>query len=88
MQWGGRPDDDALKSILDRHEVEHIVVGHTVVDGVGLIDGRPELIGIDVAWRDPSEAEGLLCDEGRLYRVDATGRRSALDLSPAPAPAR
>ena len=80
--WGGRPDDAALQSILDRHDADHVVVGHTVVEGVGIIDGRPELIGIDVAWRDPSEAEGLLYDDGRLHRVDAGGRRTMLELAP------
>ena len=82
--WGGRPDDAALQAILDRHEAAHIVVGHTVVDGVGVIDGRPQLIGIDVAWRDPSEAEGLLYEGGLLHRVDAAGRRTLLELAPAP----
>ncbi len=77
--WGGRPTDEEIGSILNRHGVKHIVVGHTVVDDVGWIDGRPELIGIDVAWRDPSEAAGLLHQDGRLYRVDATGRRTPLD---------
>ncbi len=81
--WGGRPDDAALQSILDRHDADHVVVGHTVVEGVGIIDGRPQLIGIDVAWRDPSEAEGLLYDDGRLHRVDAGGRRTVLELEPA-----
>lgn len=85
-RWGGRPDDDALEAILTRHGAEHIVVGHTVVDEVGTIDGRSQLIGIDVAWRDPSEAEGLLHDEGRLYRVDATGHRTELDFQVVPTP--
>lgn len=76
--WGGRPTDAEITSILDRHEVRHVVVGHTVVDDVGWIDDRSELIGIDVAWRDPSEAAGLLLDEGRLFRVDAAGSRSPL----------
>lgn len=86
-KWGGRPSDEAIASILDRHDVEHIVVGHTVVDEVGPIDGRRELIGIDVAWRDPSEAEGLLYDQGRLYRVDGAGQRTSLDAEEAMAPA-
>ena len=81
--WGGRPDDAALQAILDRHDADHVVVGHTVVEGVGIIDGRRQLIGIDVAWRDPSEAEGLLYDEGRLHRVDAGGLRTLLELAPA-----
>ena len=50
-----------------------------MVDEVGWIDGRPELIGIDVAWRDPSEASGLLYEQGGLYRVDAMGRKTPLD---------
>ena len=85
--WGGRPSDEAIASILKRHDVEHIVVGHTVVDEVGPIDGRRELIGIDVAWRDPSEAEGLLYDQGRLYRVDGAGQRTSLDAEEVRSPA-
>ena len=81
--WGGRPDDAALQAILDRHDADHVVVGHTLVEGVGIIDGRPQLIGIDVAWSDPSEAEGLLYDDGRLHRVDAGGLRTLLELAPA-----
>lgn len=77
-QWGGRPDDETIDSILERHGAEHVVVGHTVVDDIGWIDGRPTLIGIDVAWRDPSEAAGLLLDGGELHRVDSTGRRTPL----------
>ena len=85
-RWGGRPGDDALEAILTRHGAKHIVVGHTVVDQVGHIDGRVQLIGIDVAWRDPSEAEGLLHDEGRLYRVDASGQRTELAFEAVPTP--
>jgi hypothetical protein len=77
--WGGRPSEEAIASILNRHGARHIVVGHTVVDEVGWIDGRPEFIGIDVAWRDPSEASGLLYEQGGLYRVDAMGRKTPLD---------
>jgi hypothetical protein len=73
-----------IASILNRHGVKHIVVGHTVVDEVGRIDGRPELIGIDVAWRDPSEAAGLLHAEGRLYQVDASGQKTPLDSGQSP----
>jgi UDP-2,3-diacylglucosamine pyrophosphatase LpxH len=82
--WGGRPSEEMIASILNRHGVKHIVVGHTVVDEVGRIDGRPELIGIDVAWRDPSEAAGLLHAEGRLYQVDASGQKTPLDSGQSP----
>ena len=78
--WGGRPSDQEIASILERHGARHIVVGHTVVDDIGWIDDRSELIGIDVAWRDPSEAAGLLCEQGRLFRVDAKGQRTPLAL--------
>ena len=77
-RWGGRPTDDEIAAILDRHGVEHIVVGHTVVDDVGWIDGRRELIGIDVAWEDPSEAAGLLFDRQGVRRVDAEGTATLL----------
>ncbi|NCF39782.1 MAG: hypothetical protein GWP75_06650 [Planctomycetia bacterium] len=77
-QWGGRPSDEAIAAILERHGAEHVVVGHTVVEDIGWIDGRPTLIGIDVAWRDPSEAAGLLFDGDGLHRVDSAGRRTPL----------
>ncbi len=77
-QWGGRPSDEAIAAILKRHGAEHVVVGHTVVDEIGWIDGRPGLIGIDVAWRDPGEAAGLRFDGGELHRVDSAGRRTPL----------
>ena len=77
-QWGGRPSDEAIAAILERHGAEHVVVGHTVVEDIGWIDGRPTLIGIDVAWRDPGEAAGLLFDGGELHRVDSAGRRTPL----------
>lgn len=79
-RWGGRPTDEELAAILDRHGVKHIVVGHTVVDDVGWIDGRRELIGIDVAWDDPSEAAGLLFDREGIRRVDADGKTTFLDV--------
>ena len=82
--WGGRPSEEEIASILGRHGARHVVVGHTVVDEVGWIDGRPELIGIDVAWQDPSEAAGLLLEGGRLFKVDARGEKTPLE-TPAPA---
>ena len=84
--WGGRPTDEEIAAILERHGVEHIVVGHTVVDDVGWIDGRSELIGIDVAWEDPAEAAGLRFDHQGLRRVDGTGKGTPLiDRVPDPA---
>ena len=77
-QWGGRPSDEQIAAILERHGTDHVVVGHTLVDEIGWIDGRPTLIGIDVAWRDPGEAAGLLFDGGELHRVDSAGRRTPL----------
>ena len=77
-QWGGRPSDEQIAAILERHGADHVVVGHTLVDEIGWIDGRPALIGIDVAWRDPAEAAGLLFDGGELHRVDSAGRRTPL----------
>ena len=77
-RWGGRPTDEELAAILERHGADHIVVGHTVVDDVGWIDGRRELIGIDVAWEDPSEAAGLLFDRRGVRRVDAEGTATLL----------
>ena len=34
--------------------------------------------GFDVDWSDPSEAAGLLWEGGRLFSVDAKGRKTPL----------
>ena len=74
-QWGGLPTDEQLQEILARHQAKHIVVGHTVVDDIRWLDTNNRLIGIDVKWTDPSEGEGLLLEDGALYRVTMTGKK-------------
>lgn len=79
-QWGGLPTEEQLNSILTRHEVDHIVVGHTVVDDIGWLHDEEYLIGIDVKWSKAGEGEGLLLENGVLSRVDMDGKRRTLDV--------
>ncbi len=87
--WGGLPSEEDIAKILTRHGVKRIVVGHTVVDDVQWLDKAHALMGIDVKWSDPAEGEGLLIENGQLYRVDMSGTRrpigEASHLTPPPA---
>lgn len=78
--WGGAPTKEEIDSILQRNDVEYIVVGHTVVDDIGWLEEDKRLIGIDVKWSKPEEAEGLLFENGTLIRVDTNSNKSALDI--------
>lgn len=78
--YGPPPSDEAIDAILRRHQVDHIVVGHSVVDDVGWLDPKRRLIAIDVKWAEPGEAEGLLLEGGRLYRLGPDGVRRSLTM--------
>ena len=65
-------------AITTRHGVKHIAVGHTVVDDVSWLDTDRRLLGIDVQWADPDEAEGLLVDAAGTWAVDANGTKRPL----------
>ena len=86
--WGGSPSTDEITQILNRHGVQRIVVGHTVVDDVQWLDTAHTLMGIDVNWSDPTEGEGLLIEQGQLHRVDMSGTRRPIEeaafLKPVP----
>ena len=84
--FGPMPTDAQLQSILQRHNAKHIVVGHSVVDDVTWIDDNQRLIGVDVHWADPEEAEGLLLENGTLSRIDSKGVRRPLSSLPNTAP--
>lgn len=75
--FGGKTPPAEVRRILTRHKARYVVVGHTVVDKVGFVDGSPSVIGIDVKWAS-SKGEGLLVEDGNLFRVTMTGQRSAL----------
>lgn len=85
-EWGGRATDAELRAILERHEADHIVVGHTVVPDVGWLDPAHRVIATDVKWADPGEAEGLLVVDGQPWRLLPGGERLPLPvLQPAAA---
>ena len=77
--WGGLASPLQIKKILDRHGAKHVVIGHTVVDQVGPIDESGFVIGIDVKWANSKKCEGLLQENGKLYRVTMAGKRSEID---------
>lgn len=67
----------AVRSALTPFGAQRAVVGHTPVDSVQTRhDGH--VVVIDVGFREPGQGEGLLIENGRLYRVDARGRQTAL----------
>ena len=78
--WDGFPTDTQIDAILTRNGVAHIAVGHTVVPDIGWLDTGRRLLGIDVKWSEPGEAEGLLVIDGAFFRVDTAGKRSQLEV--------
>ena len=82
--YGPVPPPEAIDAILRRHDVDHIIVGHSVVPDVGWLDPERRLIGIDVKWAKPGEAEGLLIEGGKMMRVTADGLRRPLTIQQAP----
>ena len=78
-EWGGKATDNEVRAILKRHNAEHIVVGHTVVERVGPLDETGTVIGIDVKWTDANRCEGLLQENGKLWRLTMNGRREPIE---------
>ncbi len=78
--WGGKPTDAQLASLLKRNDVKHIVVGHTVVKDIGWLDQNKRLLGIDVKWSKPGEGEGLLVEDGVPHAVDAKGKKRPIKV--------
>jgi len=76
----GEPTSEQIDSILQRNEVDHIVVGHTVVEDIGWLGDNKQLIGIDVKWSKPNEGEGLLIENGTITRVDMNSKRKPLNI--------
>ncbi len=80
LNWGGKATKTQLAAILDRHNTKHVVVGHTVVDQVGPIDRSCQVIGIDTKWKNSSMCEGLLMENGKLFRVTMSADKKELLL--------
>lgn len=78
-EWGGQATEKEILAILERHGAEHIVVGHTVVERVGPLDKSGAVIGIDVKWADATKCEGLLQEDGKLWRVTMNGKRQPIE---------
>ena len=69
-----------FRKILERHGVDHIVIGHTLVNEVGPLDETGAVIAIDVKWKDADKCQGLLQEAGQLYRVSIDGTREKIEL--------
>ncbi len=68
---------EQVDSILDTYDVSAIVVGHTGVDRIeSLYEGR--VIGVDVPLEDLGSFQGLLWEDGQLFRVLGDGTRESL----------
>ncbi len=68
---------EQLDLILKTYDVSTIVVGHTGVDRIeSLYDGR--VIGIDVPLEDLGSFQGLLWEDGQMFRVLGDGTRESL----------
>ena len=77
-KYGPKPTKEELRSILDRHNANAIIVGHTVTGDVGWLDGNKNLIGIDVHWDTSGEGQGLLITNGLLSRITMDGTSTEL----------
>lgn len=77
-EWGGKATSREIDRILRRHEAKHIVIGHTLMDEVGPVDGDDRIIGIDIKWKDPESCQGLLVEKGKMWRLTMTGQRQEL----------
>jgi hypothetical protein len=66
-----------VNDTLQRFAVEHIIIGHTTVNQVtSFFNGK--VIDVDTLHAT-GISEGLLLENGQLFRVDKTGRREALE---------
>jgi hypothetical protein len=69
-------DEAVLNTILTKYDVSKIVVGHSLVDDVRYFyNGK--VIAIDTK-HSSGDAEALLIDSDKEYRVDITGKRYPL----------
>jgi hypothetical protein len=77
-EWGGQATPEQIRKMLTRHHANHIVIGHTVVDEVGPIDPAGQVIGIDVKWASSKAGEGLLVEDGKLWRLNIRAEREEI----------
>jgi hypothetical protein len=78
MALDGAPKSDAahVARVLQHFGVRHIAIGHTLVQHVGS-DYDGAVLRIDVQHA-AGTVEGVLVEDGRPFRVDATGQRFPL----------
>ena len=74
----GRATDADVQAVLHLYDVDHIVIGHTLVDDVGWLDADKKIIAIDIHWTEREEAEGLLVENGELRRWLVDGEKREL----------
>lgn len=69
---------EQVDSTLRIFGVQHIVVGHTIVDSVVSTHYDGKVIAVDVNQHD-GQHQALLLDHGKYYRVDEHGNRELLE---------
>lgn len=79
-EWGGLAKPEEIGAILERHRAKHVVIGHTLVEQVGPLNQTGQVIAIDVKWADRNKSEGLLLEDGTLYRLGLNGKKTRLKL--------
>ena len=77
-KYGPQPTSNQLQEILDSHNAQVIIVGHTVTGDIGYLDGNKKLIGIDVHWDTQGEGQGLLITNNILKRLTMDGTTTEL----------
>ena len=69
----GTMDEQVLANIEEMYDVKRIVVGHSLVDDVSYFYNK-KVIGIDTHHAE-GDSEGLLVENGKEYRIVASGMR-------------
>ena len=80
--FGEQPTEQEIHDILERHQAKYIVIGHTVVDEVGPLDGLSQVISVDVKWTDWEKCQGLLVEGDKMYRLKNDGGREQIMNDP------
>lgn len=75
--FDGKADEEEVDQVLSHFGVEHIVVGHTLVNDVTALYGK-KIFAIDVGRKHVHEQVALLVEAGKFYKVDTRGTKTLL----------
>ena len=76
-QWP-KPTDAEMDALIERHGVDHVVIGHTVVEQAGPLADTNHVIAIDVKWQSSELCQGLLQQDGKLWRLKMDGTKELM----------